>query len=133
MLLAIIAALLSSSRSEIPPDLWHCENQIEIWCTVDSCAAKAEQEMTPMSISARRDGPFSVCAYTGCWEGEAEVVDAGGRLLWAADGVAFTSQPEGGFEADISLLIIEKEGVGFVRVGGLATPLLCVRAEPGAS
>lgn len=130
MLLALIAALLSSSRSEIPPDRWTCENQIEVWCTVDSCAAKPAEEMTPMSVSARRDGRFSVCAYSGCWEGKTAPVEASGRLLWAADGVAFASGA--GFTADISLLIVVKEGVGFVRVGGLATPLLCARAEPGA-
>ena len=129
MFLALLAAMAMSSRSEVPPDAWICANQIEVWCTVDSCAAKAEDEMTPMAISARRDGWFSVCAYTGCWEGEATPVEALGRLLWAADDVAFSSSDS--FTADISLLIVAKEGVGFVRVGGIATPLLCARAEPG--
>ena len=55
---------------------------------------------------------------------------ARGRLVWAADDVEFYSG-RGGFSADVSLLVIEKDGVGFVRVGGLATPLLCLRAEPG--
>lgn len=127
MLMLLLAALLSSSKSEIPPDVWACANDIEVWCAVDSCAAKPEGETTPMAISARRDGAFSVCAYTGCWEGKGQVADIGGRLLWAADDVPFSSKPEGGFEADVSLLIIEAEGVGFVRVGGIASPLLCLR------
>ena len=83
--------------------------------------------MTPMSITARRDGVISVCAYSGCWEGETDLVEADGRLLWAADGAGFSTRHEGGFEADITLLIIEKDGVGFVRAGGIASPLLCAR------
>ncbi len=127
MLTLLLAALLSSSKSEIPPDRWDCSNDVEVWCAVDGCAARPEGETTPMSVSAGRDGSFSVCAYTGCWEGETEVVETAGRLLWAADGAGFSSQPEGGFEADITLLIIERDGVGFVRAGGIASPLICAR------
>jgi hypothetical protein len=31
--------------------------------------------------------------------------------------------------SDVTLLIFQSDGVGFVRAGGLATPLLCERAE----
>ena len=127
MLMFALAALVSSSKSEVPPDVWDCANDVEVWCTVDSCAAQPEGAMTPMSITAKRDGSFSVCAYTGCWEGKTDLVEARGRLLWAADGAPFSTKPEGGFEADVTLMIIEKEGVGFVRAGGLASPLLCTR------
>ena len=130
MKILILLLMLMANHSELPPDTWACTNQIEVWCTVDSCAAKDADEMTPLRISARRDGVFSVCAYTGCWEGKASLTDNNGRLLWAADQAAFSSRPEGGLEADISLMIVEKDGVGFVRVGGIATPLLCLRAEP---
>ncbi len=131
MVAVLLAALLMTSPAEIPPEVWTCRNQVEVWCAVDGCAAKAEDETTPMDILARRDdGRVSICAYSGCWEGVGEMAAARGRLLWAADDVEFSS-PGGGFAADVSLLIIEKDGVGFVRVGGLATPLLCLRAEPG--
>jgi len=79
-----------------------------------------------MAISARRSGEFSVCAYTGCWEGKTEVADIAGRLVWAADKAAFSTNPDD-FFADVTLVIIEKEGVGFVRAGGIASPLLCGR------
>ncbi len=126
MFMLLLAAMLSSSKSEIPPDAWDCVNDVEVWCSVDSCAAKPEGETTPMSITARRDGEFSVCAYTGCWEGKAEVADIEGRLVWTADRAAFSTSPDG-FFADITLLIVEKDGVGFVRAGGIASPLLCAR------
>ena len=131
MLAALIALSLSSSPSEIPPATWSCQSQVEVWCTVDSCAAKAEDETTPLDVWAREDGEISVCAYTGCWEGAAQFSNTDGRLVWAARNLDFTSG-RGGFGADVSLMIITGEGVGFVRAGGLATPLLCARAEPGS-
>ena len=130
MLMLLLAALASSSKSEIPPDAWDCANEIEVWCSVDSCDAKSAEETTPMSITARRDGEFSVCAYTGCWEGKATVTDHAGRLMWVGDGAAFSTRPDG-FVADVTLLIIEKDGVGFVRAGGIASPLLCSRRPVG--
>jgi hypothetical protein len=131
MLNLLLAVLATSSPSEIPADLWRCDNQIEVWCTVDGCAAKKTEETTPMDIWARTDGVFSVCAYTGCWEGKAKVSDTAGRLVWAADAVPFSTRPDGEFTADVSLLIVKKDGAGFVRIGGIASPLLCVRAKLG--
>ena len=126
MWMLVLAALLSSSKSEIPSDSWLCKNDIEVWCSVDGCAAKDPDETTPMSIMAARNGAFSVCAYTGCWEGKANVANASGRIVWAADDVPFSSQPDG-FRADVSLMIIEGDGAGFVRVGSIASPLLCLK------
>lgn len=131
MLLIALAALVTASKSEVPADRWACANDIEVWCSVDGCAAKDADETTPMAISARRSGEFSVCAYTGCWEGRTRVVDSAGRLVWSADGVAFSTQPDG-FKADVTLLIVEKEGVGFVRVGAIASPLMCSRLPVSA-
>lgn len=131
MFFLLAAAAMVASQSSVPPDAWQCRNQVEVWCTVDSCAAKPESETTPMDIWVRGDGAFSVCAYTGCWDGMAETAVVNGRRLWAADNVAFLSA-SGGFNADVTLAIVEKDGVGFVRLGGFASPLLCIRADPGA-
>ena len=131
MYLMILAALMMGSRSGLPPESWSCTNQIEVWCTADGCDAKRADETTPLSVQVRRDGRFAVCAYTGCWEGTAVTGNVDGRLVWAANDAPFSTRPEGGFEADISVMILQGEGVGFVRVGGIATPLLCLRSEPG--
>ncbi|NNE40917.1 MAG: hypothetical protein HKN14_08355 [Marinicaulis sp.] len=127
---AFAATLIAmSTPAAAPKDIWNCTNQVEVWCTVDSCAARKADEITPLAVQARATGEFSVCAYTGCWEGIGTVANNNGRISWAADDVAFSSQPEGGFDADISIMIVEKEAVGFVRVAGLATPLLCLPGD----
>ena len=123
-----LAALISASKSEVQPDRWACANDVEVWCTVDSCAAKAEDETTPMAIAARADGQVTVCAYTGCWEAQAQLSANNGRFLWTANGAPFSSNDAA--MADISLMIIARDGVGFIRVGAIASPLLCRRAGP---
>ena len=114
-----------------PVETWQCRNQVEVWCSADGCAAAEEDETTPMDISASTTGGLSVCAYTGCWESEnASVARAKGRIMWAADNAPFSSNS--GFTADLTLLIDSNDGVGFVRAGGLASPLLCTRTSPSA-
>ena len=125
MLEAVLFALMGS-RAEVPRDIWECSNQVEVWCAADGCAATAPDEATPMDIYATRDGALSICAYSGCWEGEATLTEADGRLLWTSSNLEWLSGT-GGFDSEATLLIVSADGVGFVRAGGFATPLLCSR------
>ncbi len=127
MIEILVLALLGGTREGLPPDAWRCRNQVEVWCTADGCAAANPEEVTPMDISAKANGDLSVCAYTGCWTGKAKVARAEGRWLWAGDAFAFSTAQDGA-SADVTLVIIARDGVGFVRAGGLATPVLCTRA-----
>ena len=130
MFITVLATLVRASISEVPaetpvdPSQWRCRNQVEVWCSADGCAASEPENFTPMEVSAGRDGALSVCAYTGCWGGAATVTAVQGRALWTADSVRFSTNPDM-VQAAVTLLINEKDGVGFVKVGGLATPLLC--------
>ena len=121
-----LALMLAASREGLPADAWTCRNQIEVWCAADGCAAANPDEITPLDITADAKGELSVCAYSGCWSGKAKVARAHGRWLWAGDDFPFSSS-EARETADVTLLIVAHEGVGFVRAGGLATPLLCSR------
>jgi len=125
----LFVALLSLLSSAIPVDQWTCSNDVEIWCGEGACKARPEGETTPMAVTASVDGAFSVCAYSGCWEGEAKVTDAGDTRIWSAKAVPFSTNPAGDFKTDVTLLIIPADGVGFVRAGGIATPLICAPAE----
>ena len=126
MLVAIAAAGAMAAGA---PTGWHCRNELEIWCTDEGCRQAPPGESTPLDIWAGR-GTYSVCAYTGCWEGKARPKRIGERLLWTGKNVAFSTSPDKDEMAtDVTLLIFESDGVGFVRAGGLATPLLCERAE----
>lgn len=124
-----LAVLLGATREGLPPDAWTCRNQVEVWCTADGCAATNPDEFTPMDISADAAGDLSVCAYTGCWSGKASVARAEGRWMWAGNALPFSTSQDGA-TAEVTLVIVARDGVGFVRAGGLATPVLCTRAAP---
>jgi len=127
MLEMIAALMFHASRAEVPAERWNCRNQIEVWCAADGCAATPPEESTPMDIWASSSGDISACAYSGCWEGKAATSAAAGRLLWIGDNLPFVSSVEGA-TGDVTLLILAADGVGFVRAGGIATPVLCHRA-----
>lgn len=123
-----LAAVLfmGASKEEVPPETWNCRNQVEVWCASDGCAATPEEQSTPMDIWASADGALSACLYSGCYQGRAGYAAAGGRLLWQADDLPFVSAIEGA-TGDVTLLILAEDGVGFIRAGGIATPVLCRR------
>ncbi|MCB2112521.1 MAG: hypothetical protein KDD85_03130 [Parvularculaceae bacterium] len=123
------ALMMGASKSEIPPEMWNCRNQVEVWCAADGCAAASADEFTPMDIWASVTGEISACAYSGCWEGAAAISREAGRLLWIGDDLPFVSAIEGA-KGDVTLLIFADDGVGFIRTGGIATPLLCARRLP---
>lgn len=126
----IAAALVfGAARTEVPPEIWNCRNQIEVWCAADGCAATPEGQATPMDIWASADGTMSVCVYSGCFEGAGKAIRAEGRLLWIGANLPFASAIEGA-EGDVTLLILAEDGVGFIRAGGIATPVLCARSAP---
>jgi hypothetical protein len=122
-----LALMLGGSKEGLPRDAWNCRNQVEVWCAADGCAATNPDEFTPLDISANASGALSVCAYSGCWTGKAAVARAEGRWLWAGDGFPFSTS-QNGEATDVTLVIVARDGVGFVRAGGLATPVLCTRA-----
>lgn len=127
MFAAALASLVLAAPAAAP--VWDCRNQLEVWCAADGCAATPPNEFTPMAIRADARKGATVCAYTGCWETKRRARANHGRLLWTAEAVPFSTASNGAMTADVTLLIVEKDGVGFVRVGGLATPLLCTRAK----
>ncbi|MEE2692964.1 MAG: hypothetical protein VX640_15635 [Pseudomonadota bacterium] len=125
-----LLALAGTSGAESSEQAWSCTNEVEVWCAADGCTTAAEGQFTPMSVSMTTAGAFSVCAYTGCWEGDSAPVSRQGRLLWTGDGLPFSTSQDGGMQADVTILLLAAEGVGFVRAAGLAAPVLCRRTSP---
>lgn len=121
------AAALVFGASGTLPESWNCRNQIEVWCAADGCRVTPADAFTPLDIWASEDGDLSVCAYSGCWSGRASPSRRAGRLTWSSDELPHSSTD--GAAEEVTLLILAKDGVGFVRARGLATPVLCARVK----
>lgn len=107
---------------------WQCRNPVEVACTEATCTASPAGEFTPMDIAAESSGRISVCAYSGCWEAQAKPLRKRGRLVFAADRARFSTADSDAMRADITLVIDERTGAGFVLAAGFANPLLCSKS-----
>lgn len=123
MMISLAALALAAAAGDAAG--WSCRNDVEIACRDGACEAAQKGEFTPLDISADPKGDVSVCVYSGCWTTTARPVRRAGRLLWTIDRARWSDKPE--TDARITLLIDTKEGVGFVRVDGFASPLICRR------
>jgi hypothetical protein len=77
-----------------------------------------------MSVSLDERGKVSACAYSGCWEGRAQVLRKDGGFLYAAGSYRFsTSQSKE--RTKVAIAIDREARVGFVLVSSFAHPLTC--------
>src|SRR5690606_13890883 len=73
----IARVLYFPSEPAIDASVWRCRNSVEIHCDSEACTASPRDEMTPMDVMFSIDGGFSVCAYSGCWDGSGAVAAHG--------------------------------------------------------
>lgn len=115
------------------PAGWRCRNDLEVSCYQGSCEATAGDDFTPMSVRAYATGAMSVCAYSGCWEGTGEIFESDEFRIFAGHDLEFsTSADSPSDRADVVLAIDRSDGVGTLKVGAFAQPLLCESIAGGA-
>lgn len=102
---------------------WECRNEaVEIFCDAEACSVS--ETHTPMHVHFD-EHRLSVCAYTGCWEGEASITASAGQFLWAAgDALPFSTLPDSA--ADIALQLDRETQIATLIVSGsFAHPMRC--------
>ncbi len=124
--LLITACASSNPKAESTSETqrWQCRNDIEIACLDGSCSVEQEAAFTPMDIHVDTEGSLSICAYTGCWQGGGKAIVEGAFLVLVGQGLEHST---GSDSEDIVLTIDRSDGVGTVKAGSFATPLLCTR------
>lgn len=104
-------------------DGWECRNEaVEIVC--DSAACAVSEAHTPMHVHFDQNR-LSVCAYTGCWEGEASIVAQAGQFLWVTgEALPFSTMPDS--PSDMAFQLDRDTQVATLIVsGGFAHPMRC--------
>ena len=119
--LFVLMIIILTSSSAFAKGGWHCRNTIEVACTATVC--EAAKEFTPMDIHVGA-GKLEVCAYSGCWQGKAQLRNIAGFAVIAAKNLKFST---GATKAAIAITIDTRDGIGTVKVEGFAQPLNCVR------
>jgi len=55
---------------------WDCKPDVEVQRTSEACSVAKDQGTIPIGLSFDSHGTFSLCAYSGCWEGKGKVVQS---------------------------------------------------------
>ena len=117
---------LALACGAVQAQAWHCRNEVEVQCGVDGCSAADEGAFTPMDLAFSADGGLSLCAYSGCWEGNGRVLARAPFLVISATQLPW-SDPHGGPDRarDVLVAFDPADRVALVKAGGWALPLQC--------
>ena len=105
---------------------WNCRNKdLEVTCDAKSCSTS--DSFTPMSVTITRASLMSICAYSGCWEGQGVTSSSGIFRVTFGRELPFSSASD--MKADIAVVIDESDNVAIVKGAGFASPMHCTRAR----
>jgi len=109
-------------------DAWTCRNDIEVQCGPKACSVSKGGEFTPMNVSFDSNGTFSVCAYSGCWEGKGKAVWNEPFLVISQKQVDW-SDPNRRIDGreDILIAFSSTDRLALVKAGGFVLPMHCTK------
>lgn len=118
--IAVNLVLLTTTQSFATT--WNCRNSdMEIHCNSDKC--EVSDGFTPFDITINTNGTLSICAYSGCWEGQGKVLEAGEHILVSGTNLKWTGTNPN--NADFIVAVDTSDKVGFVKGAGFAMPTRC--------
>ena len=120
---ALVAGLLPAALAATPAAAWSCRNEdVEVTCSWDGC--KASESFTPMEVHVSSEGIMEICAYSGCWRGQAnQRVSSNRWILLAAERMQWMGS--GGGEGAFALALDRETGIAVLNGEGFAHPMLC--------
>lgn len=130
----LISSLLILTSITAQAEVWSCRNHdLEIQCGEGKCesvSANGDSGFTPMDITVADSGAVSVCAYTGCWEGEGKVLRTDDFLVVAGHELPFSTAAESrDMRSNVLVAVDLHDGFGVIKAGGFAHPVRCRKSE----
>lgn len=110
-------------------DEWSCRNNnAEISCSETACEVTMPDGFTPMDLTLNTSGAVSLCAYSGCWTGQAtSTLNVGHYLSSVALQLAWSGVS--GSPGDVVATIDTRKKVATVLADGFAHPMTCTRRQ----
>lgn len=124
----VIALGVLSVTTDLYADTWGCKNDVEIQCGDVSCATTKSGEFTPMDVRFDTRGKFSVCAYSGCWDGKGHV-ETSESLVMIHKARANWSVPNeaADMREDVSIMFSTTDRIALIKAGMFVLPMHCVK------
>ncbi len=108
---------------------WSCSNDFESSCSGDGCVLLQGEDFTPLSISVSDAGELTVCAYTGCWQGQGRVLARSPFLVVLGEQLEW-NHPGQDNPVDLLLSINLVKSTGALSSPHFDQPLYC-KGRPG--
>ena len=124
ILILLFGLILIGARAQN----WHCQNDLEVQCSDNSCETTPKAEFTPMDISFDNSGTTSICAYSGCWEGISDVLNTTNFLVLIGQELRFSTALEtddSNAGQSMSLSLDKNDDIAVLKLGSFAQPLHC--------
>lgn len=118
-----VATMVFSATAQA--EEWTCRNEeAEISCDARACDVTTAGGFTPMELTVNSSGAVSLCAYSGCWTGQAAGMLRVGKYLTAVglqlDWSGVTGEP-----GDVVASIDTQGNIATVLAGSFAHPMTC--------
>ena len=122
----VVASSLMSLPGLSCAATWNCAPDVEVQCTVESCEVMGDQGTIPIQLSFDTRGTFSLCAYSGCWEGKGKIVSVSPFLVITLGNVDW-SDPNQRIEGreDVLIAFGVNDRVAMVKAGSISMPMRC--------
>jgi len=103
---------------------WDCKPDVEVQRTIEACSVAKDQGTIPIGLSFDSHGTFSLCAYSGCWEGKGKVVSVSPFLIITLGNVDW-SDPGRRVEGreDVLIAFGARDHVAMVKAGSISMPM----------
>ncbi|MGI9386510.1 MAG: hypothetical protein ACR2OX_03690 [Methyloligellaceae bacterium] len=125
----LIGGVISVALSVAPAwaEEWSCRNKsAEIRCDAKACKVILPDGFTPMDLTVKTTGAVSLCAYSGCWAGQASGTLRAGRYFTVI-GLKLPWSGTGGSTGHVAATIDTEARVAIILTGGFAHPMTCTK------
>ncbi|MFT5611738.1 MAG: hypothetical protein ACI9WC_000443 [Arenicella sp.] len=122
MLVSCQSLLTAKSQNPVTElSSYQCKNDVEVQCNSSACES-VDKGFTPMDVNFDSTGKLSVCAYSGCWQGTADVMNTGDFMVLTGSNLEFSTSNT---VQDIALTLDLSDSIATIKAGGFSQPLLC--------
>ena len=103
---------------------WQCRNnELEIECVNGKC--KSSENFTPMNMQLSRSKIITICAYSGCWQGNAKILKVNNFITIIAHNMKPQNPSSASDSRSISMVIDVEDEVAIMKFSSFAQAMSC--------
>ncbi len=119
-----LSLLLGLVRTGLCTEQWVCQNDYEAHCSTEGCAIYQGDDFTSASVLLSSEGELEICLYSGCWQGQSEVLADSPYLVLQGKHLQWNN-PYTSNQQQALLSLERATNLATLQVAGFQLALLC--------